>query len=86
MRLVFANALAYNPPANPVHRAARALATEFEGELRRTLERLERSAARVNEHSCSLCQVILIITLRCQAYVRPPARNESARETRVATT
>jgi len=82
VRLVFANALAYNPPANPVHRAARALATEFEGELRRTLERLERSAARVNEHSCSLCQVILIP----HCVVRPRARNERARETRVATT
>ena len=56
VRLVFANALAYNPPANPVHKAARALSTEFESELKRTLERVERQTARTNEHACALCK------------------------------
>ncbi|KAJ1448412.1 histone acetylation protein-domain-containing protein [Pelagophyceae sp. CCMP2097] len=56
VRLVFSNAVLYNPPHNAVHAAAAALAADFGAELRRALDRLGRTAARVDEHACGLCQ------------------------------
>jgi len=56
VRLVFSNAMAYNPPHNHVHKSALAMSAEFEDELRKLAKKLERDERRRVEHSCSLCQ------------------------------
>ncbi|KAJ8602096.1 hypothetical protein CTAYLR_001653 [Chrysophaeum taylorii] len=55
-RLVFENAMTYNPPRNAVHHAAVEMLKDFEADLERAMERQSKQAARSDEHECGLCQ------------------------------
>ncbi|CAM9502458.1 unnamed protein product [Chrysoparadoxa australica] len=56
VRLVFTNAMEYNPPAHAVHQYAQQLLSEFETEFSKLQQRLERDSHRRSEHNCQLCQ------------------------------
>ena len=55
IRLVFQNAMNYNPAGHPVHAIARTLLEEFETEYDTILDKLTKDAERKATHSCTLC-------------------------------
>lgn len=56
VRLVFQNAMVFNPPTHPIHQYASQLLADFDGEFARLSERLERTSIKRSEHNCQLCQ------------------------------
>lgn len=55
IRLVFQNAMSYNPAGHAIHDAARSLLNEFELEFDTILDRLSRESDRKSTHSCTHC-------------------------------
>jgi len=56
VRLVFLNAMRYNPPKNHVHQSAKLLLAEFDGEFRKLILKVGREMARREGHECPHCQ------------------------------
>jgi hypothetical protein len=56
VRLVFANAIRYNPPTHFVHALAKQMATEFEAEFAKVVDRRQLKRQQERAHECSLCQ------------------------------
>ena len=56
VRLVFANAIRYNPPAHFLHGVAKQMASEFEMEFAKVVDRRQLKRQQERAHECSLCQ------------------------------
>ena len=56
VRLVFRNAMRYNPPKNHVHQSAKAMLADFDAEFRKVIAKVDREAARREGHECPHCQ------------------------------
>lgn len=56
VRLVFQNAMRYNPKGNVVHSAAVEMLSDFEADLDKAVERAQKQQARTDDHQCGLCQ------------------------------
>mmetsp|Transcript_35404 Transcript_35404/g.46735 ORF Transcript_35404/g.46735 Transcript_35404/m.46735 type:complete len:696 (+) Transcript_35404:156-2243(+) len=56
VRLVFSNAILYNPPNHPVTQSAEVLSEEFESEMIKITDKIARDDERVDTHkNCTLC-------------------------------
>ncbi len=55
VRLIFANAMAFNPPTHSIYQNARAALAEFEMEFAKLCARQTKWAQKRFEHSCQLC-------------------------------
>ncbi len=55
VRLVFTNAMAFNPPTHSIYQNARAVLEEFETEFAKLCARQTKWAQKRFEHSCQLC-------------------------------
>ena len=56
MKLVFKNAMQYNPPSHSVYEIAKFISDELEAELQTRLEHYAKDYERRRSHTCSLCQ------------------------------
>ncbi len=55
IRLIFANAMAFNPPTHSIYQSARTVLAEFEVEFAKLCARQTKWAQKRFEHSCQLC-------------------------------
>ena len=56
VKLVFRNAMTYNPALHPVHQAALHLCNIFEEDIKSIEDRLEKDEERKSQHYCEFCQ------------------------------